>query len=443
MAQVSKKINVIINTLLTFSILFLYFLLLNSQYSSYNLDSSEEKVKEVSLQTSEYESAAKSNILQLSKNNLKVKNAIEILKVNLYRELTLDLDLESAYSNLKEDHNLIENHEELQNISHTIRPKNRTISDLITNLDRKNVLIASTFRSGSSFLGDLINHYPGTFYDYEPLYEFPGIRNKTAAIKLIEDIFKCNFKSEDIKSHFKILSIYGDFFERNKRLSNVCGKIFSSHEPCLSSMFYKKTCTVLPIHLIKTVRLRIKETEKFLKEADIHNFKLVALFRDPRGTMNSRSNLEWCKADNCANIEKVCQQLSEDVKATFDLAKKYPKNVYLVRYEDLALDPYTIVEEMLTFLGLPMKPQIQRFIESHMKKSESNEFNVSDEDYKNKFSTFRDSNSTVFAWKCSLEWSSIAEIQQYCQKPMEQLGYKIIEEEPELLIKNRNFIKFN
>ena len=29
---------------------------------------------------------------------------------------------------------------------------------------------ATTWRSGSTFLGDLLNHYPGTFYYFEPLH---------------------------------------------------------------------------------------------------------------------------------------------------------------------------------------------------------------------------------------------------------------------------------
>ena len=30
--------------------------------------------------------------------------------------------------------------------------------------------LATTWRSGSTFLGDLLNHYPGSFYYFEPLH---------------------------------------------------------------------------------------------------------------------------------------------------------------------------------------------------------------------------------------------------------------------------------
>ena len=39
----------------------------------------------------------------------------------------------------------------------------------------KKILIVTTWRSGSTFLGDLLNHYPGTWYSFEPLhYKNPG-----------------------------------------------------------------------------------------------------------------------------------------------------------------------------------------------------------------------------------------------------------------------------
>ena len=38
----------------------------------------------------------------------------------------------------------------------------------LTNKTAENILLLSTFRSGSTFLGSLINQYPGMFYSYEP-----------------------------------------------------------------------------------------------------------------------------------------------------------------------------------------------------------------------------------------------------------------------------------
>ena len=34
----------------------------------------------------------------------------------------------------------------------------------------RNILIMTSWRFGSTFLGDLLNHYPGVFYSFEPLH---------------------------------------------------------------------------------------------------------------------------------------------------------------------------------------------------------------------------------------------------------------------------------
>jgi hypothetical protein len=58
---------------------------------------------------------------------------------------------------------------EVEAIKWTTAPEFR-ISDVIPVENSRNVLVATTWRSGSTFLGDLLNHYPGTFYSFEPIH---------------------------------------------------------------------------------------------------------------------------------------------------------------------------------------------------------------------------------------------------------------------------------
>ena len=54
-----------------------------------------------------------------------------------------------------------------------ILPDHRTdllLGDEISPRSAKKILIVTTWRSGSTFLGDLLNHYPGTWYAFEPLH---------------------------------------------------------------------------------------------------------------------------------------------------------------------------------------------------------------------------------------------------------------------------------
>ena len=62
----------------------------------------------------------------------------------------------------------------------------------------RQVLIATTWRSGSSFFGELLAHYPGVYYSYEPLhanYFKREFNNETmaSAATLVSSLFKCDY----------------------------------------------------------------------------------------------------------------------------------------------------------------------------------------------------------------------------------------------------------
>ncbi len=58
------------------------------------------------------------------------------------------------------------------------------------------------------------------------------------------------------------------------------------------------------------------------------NLKILLLVRDPRGTMHSRLNLEWCmKSSECNSTTRLCDDLVSDYKALIQLDKKYPGRI--------------------------------------------------------------------------------------------------------------------
>jgi hypothetical protein len=59
-------------------------------------------------------------------------------------------------------------------------------------------LIITTWRSGSNFLGDVLNNHPGSYYHCEPLadYDIIQIRGEplaTGAIKNLRNLLNCNY----------------------------------------------------------------------------------------------------------------------------------------------------------------------------------------------------------------------------------------------------------
>lgn len=63
-------------------------------------------------------------------------------------------------------------------------------------------VILSTWRSGSTFLGDILNAMPGNYYHYEPLlyYDIQQVRGppeSTEAVNTLRQLLKCNYTGLD------------------------------------------------------------------------------------------------------------------------------------------------------------------------------------------------------------------------------------------------------
>lgn len=59
-------------------------------------------------------------------------------------------------------------------------------------------IIVTTWRSGSTFLGDILNSYPANYYHYEPLLDFGivqirGPPNAQKALNVLSNLLNCNY----------------------------------------------------------------------------------------------------------------------------------------------------------------------------------------------------------------------------------------------------------
>lgn len=298
----------------------------------------------------------------------------------------------------------------------------------------RQILIATTWRSGSSFFGDLLTHYPGTFYSFEPLhYTFQANHGTEAKMaeksnELLKSLFKCQYDVNNLGYLQHASRSANQFlFDDNFRVWNVCKNLLPGRAACFMPKLYQEVCPLFPIRLIKTVRLRVSDTETHLNDPEMPNFKVIALFRDPRGTMNSRSSMDWCKESKCANLTAVCNHLDRDVNGAFELQKRYPGRVHLVRYEDLSSFPYETVDKILEFLDLPPSPVVEDYIRIHTSTERKvKRFNPKAKKVTktvNPYGTFRVSKTTAFAWREKVDINYIHRIQTECEVPMRTLGY--------------------
>ena len=201
----------------------------------------------------------------------------------------------------------------------------------------RHVLLTSSFgRSGSSFIGQMLSHYPGTFYSFEPehvAYRTPKHFDKIPDI--LQQVFKCKPDWGYFNYEYSADKNFPwAHFVPNFRFWNAVQ--YLKQPKHLTSMveLYRATCPVFPIRLIKTIFMPVHDVEKSLNDAEISkNLKVIILFRDPRGMFQSINKIRKEKADDWSQSKaqqdrqdpaKLCEKMKLDAENAFALRDKYP-----------------------------------------------------------------------------------------------------------------------
>ncbi|KAG7212100.1 hypothetical protein KM043_012450 [Ampulex compressa] len=273
-------------------------------------------------------------------------------------------------------------------------------------------IIITSWRSGSTFLGDVINAHPGNFYHYEPLLDFGIVQIRGPpladdALRNLESLLRCDFKNLD--RYLDYGKTHPWVFNHNTHLWRQC----QAHKKiCWDPRFVSLFCQLFPFQSMKLVRLRLRAAEKLLAHENL-GVRLVLLVRDPRGILQSRKHREWCPTNpDCSDPALVCADMVSDFSAAIRLIKKYPHSFRVVRYEDLSVDPYKHVKELYNFYGLDFHINVKRFLDTHTKN-----------DVGGVSSTFRNSKVAPFHWRTDLDFEEVDEIQRVCAAAMRLWGY--------------------
>lgn len=143
--------------------------------------------------------------------------------------------------------------------------KNFTLSN--KGQPKRNIIIAS-WRTGSTFLGQLVSSVPGTFYFYEPLihhgpYEVIQPPQSSTSLEMIKKLLKCDYSGlDDIIENAKLHQIK---FSHNTQLWKQC--LLYPHY-CFNHKFFSDICKAFPFQTMKIVRWRLKITEDLLKDEE-------------------------------------------------------------------------------------------------------------------------------------------------------------------------------
>lgn len=337
---------------------------------------------------------------------------------------------------------------------------------------RQLVYVLTTWRSGSSFFGELFNQNPGVFFLYEPMWHiwqklYPGdaLSLQGAERDMLSALYRCDFS---------VFQLYNTQVGKNITTLDVFGaplnKVICSYPLCsfyrkdVVGMVDEKVCKKCPLQslealeeqclkydtiVIKGVRVLDINVLAPLMEDPSLDLKVVHLVRDPRAMANSRirskhglirENLQVMRSRNSrmrrvpmldpnhkANrkdisdyqaigaMEVICEHMSKTLKTALSSPSWLKGKYVMVRYEDLVENPVRTLKSVYQFVNLTASRDMEAFV-VNMTSGHSNSakpFQVSS----------RNATLAASTWRTVLTLQQIRQVEDYCRHVMSVLGY--------------------
>ena len=288
--------------------------------------------------------------------------------------------------------------------------------DIVDQRAVKRILLVTTFRTGSTFLGALLQESdPLTYYHYEPLhfltfdwhvrsYQMPQARDA------VKQLFQCDMEEVFHRIRRSFYRIGVIHLTENKLLMNVCRSHDSNNGVCQKLPVWEEACRRSRVQLMKLTRLDLKDALTLELPPDT---KVVYLQRDPRGIYSSRKRRPWCGKRHCRNIDTLCRERESDIAA---LKNVTPGQVIVLRFEDFANNPMKESKNLFKMLNLEFSPNVKKFIASHTKLPPNGSETIS---------KVRNSKAVAVSWKNYLSTEEIDELQEKCATVFKEAGYEL------------------
>lgn len=334
--------------------------------------------------------------------------------------------------------------EEQKNLHVHIKSQNREESEhkqqqQQTFPTRKNLIILSQGRGGSSFLGEIFNCNPQVMYWFEPLFNVGKLLNvnlfmdeepvayRDTCIQLIDSFFKCDF-SNITNTTLSELSTSG-FRLHSKALTSgfLCpGKQKSKRCSSFSKTMLRKACsshqhTVTKILSARLPNNSIQSFQEHFAHQSSYDVKFINLVRDPRAVVYSWVKSNWIKnhsdQDFRVNVRKICDPIEKNVRYGLISPPSWLRHRFKVmRYEDLVVNTTNVARELYRFAGFDWSIRVDKWITDH-ERSRSSAVD------KNPYSLYRNASVVINKWKREASEELITVVEDVCGSLMNIMGY--------------------
>ncbi|KAM3829074.1 carbohydrate sulfotransferase 5-like [Vipera latastei] len=325
------------------------------------------------------------------------------------------------------------------------------------------ILILSSWRSGSSFVGQLFSQHPNVFYLMEPawhvwatMYQNSAKVLHMAVRDLVRSVFKCDMSVFDAYMPWKRNRNLSDLFQWavSRALCTMPACEFFQRSDITGESACKTLCGKYPFSkveeacktyshvVLKEVRFfDLKVLYPLLADPSL-NLKIIHLVRDPRAVLKSREqSVKALARDNGIILGinssrvyntgfKVLQEICRSHIQIYETASQKPplflKDRYLlIRFEDIVRDPLMEITAMYTFTDLLLTQKLENWIynithgQGPSKKREA--FQI----------TSRDALNVSQAWRNVLSFQKVQKVQEVCRGALNILGYQFVNSEKE------------
>lgn len=168
------------------------------------------------------------------------------------------------------------------------------------------LLVSSTGRSGSSFLGQILASRPSSLYYFEPLKLLNALPTPEVWPG-IQGLLTCNISDKFAKAVIGWPRILNDNAGIHQK---------SCNRTCLRYGGLAEICRSKDVIVIKTIRMRVAWMVPLLNT--LPSLRVIHLIRDPRGSLTSLSRL-WKSP-----YDERCADISEDLVTGKAASSLYP-----------------------------------------------------------------------------------------------------------------------
>ncbi|XP_063420590.1 carbohydrate sulfotransferase 1-like [Mytilus trossulus] len=281
--------------------------------------------------------------------------------------------------------------------------------------EKSDVMLFAYARGGSTYVGHMLGQHEHSFYFYEPLFD------EETRHQYCRNGSVCEFNNPSCRPvNTNIMNKYLDqislvyqcadnVLNRTRQWQRIFGgKKWNRKET------RQMHCLRSQLRVAKVLRIAGDLLENLLVKNS--KLKVIYLYRDPRGIINSRLKA-WEDFNTTEDIAfAVCQKMNIDSKNIFNLKKKYPERIFTVAYEAVAKYPLKSARNLFKFLDVNVSKEYQNFISKMGNRSEKED--------KKWNSAFRsDGYATAVKWRKELSKKDRKIIDISCRNVYKQLGY--------------------